>query len=113
MKMLGTEATLTGEDDNAAPGKLARVGPRLVIAERFGDRAKSRPHHFMAYRVDPGEPSDAGTLGAGRVLFILQAKHFASPPDYHLHCICDPRAWFNTVMVEIHLALEPVSRHAN
>jgi hypothetical protein len=47
------------------------------------------------------------------VLFVLHEKHFAHPPDYHIECVHDPRAWYNSVMVEIHTALGPVAPRAN
>jgi len=35
------------------------------------------------------------TLDPARVLFVLHETHFASPPDWHLQLIEDPRGWFN------------------
>jgi hypothetical protein len=46
-------------------------------------------------------------------LFVLHEKHFGRPPDYHIQCIHDPCAWYNWVMVEILLALEPVALRPN
>ena len=107
---LGADAWLAGEDGYMAPGKLARVGPSLVIVERPADRARSRPHHFVAYRVDETEPDRSGELDAGHVLFVLPEQHFASPPEWRLRCIADPHIWCESVVIEIHLALEPFAR---
>ena len=53
---------------------------------------------------------NSGSLCA---LFVLHEKHFGRPPDYHIQCIHDPCAWYNWVMVEILLALEPVASRPN
>jgi len=84
-----------------------------VIVERYGDPAKGKPHRFTAYRVKKRKPGELFQLDPRCALFVLHETGLYSPPDWHLECIHDARAWFNTVMVEIHLALEPVAPRAN
>src|SRR5215471_16609450 len=111
---LGVDAWLASEDGRVTKGKLARVGENLVIVERPGDRARSRPHHFVGYRVDETEPDLSGELNQAHALFVLQERHFDSPPEWHpLRCVQDPRIWCESVVVEIHLALEPFATLLN
>jgi len=109
MERLGVDAELTGEDGRAAPGKLARVGSKLVIAERFGDHARSKPHHFLVYRLARRQSGDAGTLRSARTLCIVQERDFAHPPTWLIKFVADPREWWNQVLSEIDRALEPVA----
>ena len=113
MKMLGKESMQVDEDDDVGLIKLARVGSGLVIVERYGDPAKGKPHRYTCYRIAEAKPGGLFKLDPDAVLFVLHEQGFYSPPDWELDCIIDPRAWFNTVMVEIHLALEPVAPRAN
>jgi len=48
-------------------------------------------------------------LDPADVLFVLRVQGFYSSPDWELDCILDPCAWYNSVMVEMHVALVPVA----
>ena len=73
-----------------ALGKLARVGRTLAIVERPGDRVRSKPHRFTAYRIDETEPGERFSLDPARAHFVLHETHFASPPDWVLAAIFLP-----------------------
>jgi hypothetical protein len=113
MKHLGADVLELDEDDAPQLIRLARVGKRLVIAERDGDRTTSRPHRYTAYRCDEVEPGGVFKLDPASVLFVLHEQGFYSPPDWHLELIEDPRGWFNETVAAIHLALEPVAPWVN
>lgn len=105
VKLLGAETVQIDEDDDVTLIRLARIGARLVIVERAGDRTTSRPHRFTGYEIDETEPGAPFRLDPDRALFVLHEQHFATPPDWHLQLVRDPRRWFNEVMASIHEAL--------
>jgi hypothetical protein len=112
--MLGGETLLVDDlDDDVRLIKLARIGSWLVMVERPGDRARSKPHRFTAYGIDAAETDELFKLDPGCVLFVLHDTHFARPADYNLQLVQDPREWFNEVMAAIQVALEPVAPRPN
>ena len=59
------------------------LGPRLVIVERFGDRAKSQPHGYAMYHI-AGQRGGAFKIDPAHMLFTLQERGFYTPPDWRL-----------------------------
>ena len=112
MQNLSSETIEVDEADNLGPLKLARVGPKLAIVERFANRAKSRPHGFAAYRIEE-ERDGAFKIDPMNMLFVLQVKHFDTLPEYHLQLIQDPHTWYNSVVTAIHVALERIGPRPN
>jgi len=47
------------------------------------------------------------------MLFVLQEKHFDTPPEYDLHWIEHPSGWRNEIWPAIHQALDPFAPRAN
>jgi hypothetical protein len=103
--MLGGERMEIDEDDDVALIKVARLSKTLAIVERPGNPAKGKPHRFTAYRVDEAEPGEWFKLDPARALFLLHARGFYSPADWHLELIEDPRNWLNEMMAAIDAAL--------
>ena len=96
MEMLVTE-TMHVDEHDVELIKLARVGPRLVIV--------GESHRYTCYHVDATTERGEFRLDPARVVFVLHQTGF----DWDVECIRDPRAWYNSVMVEIHMALKPVA----
>jgi hypothetical protein len=107
MKALGGEAMLIGEDGEPSLIKLARIKPRLVLAERPGDQATSRPRRITMYRTAGLTPGEPFKLDPDAALFILHKKGFYRPPDWHLTALADPRCWYNDLMQTLWAALAP------
>jgi hypothetical protein len=108
MQALGGEAMLIGEDGEPSLIRLARIKPRLVLTERPGDHATSRPRRITMYRTAELTPGEPFKLGPDAALFILHEKGFYRPPDWHLIVLEDPRRWYNATMLTLWAALEPV-----
>ena len=57
MQNLGGDAALAGAhaDDEARPGKLARVGNEFVIVEQMANMATNLAHTFAVFRIGETE----------------------------------------------------------
>ena len=84
MKHLGGEAMEVDEEDNLGLLRLARVGPKFAIVERFGDRAKNRPPGFALYRIAE-ERGGAFKIDPQYLDFVLQRQHFRRPVSLAAH----------------------------
>jgi hypothetical protein len=89
-----------------------KISPRLVIIERLGDREKGKPRGLIAYQVDNVKIGKPFSLDPAHALFVLHKKGFYSPPDWRLGLLRPPRLWFDTTMLALWGALEPVLRAA-
>jgi hypothetical protein len=109
MRALGGEALMLADDveDDLVLIKLARIGSRLVLCERPGDRAKGKPHRFTGYLTDEVVPGRPFRLDPDRALFVLSERGFYRPPDWHLTALADPRCWYNDLMQTLWAALAP------
>ena len=98
------------EDEDFAPGtvRLARIGPRLVLCERPGDRAKGKPRRFTAYQVDEIEPGVPFKLDPDAASFVLSERAFYWRSDWELTLLADPAFRYNDLMLTIWAALEPL-----
>jgi len=56
------------------------------------------------YRVAE-EQGGAFKIDPRNMLFILQERHFGSPPEYHLQLIEHPSGWWDEVMMAVRQAL--------
>jgi len=110
MKHLGGEAMEVDEEDNLGLLRLARVGPKFAIVERFGDRAKNRPPGFALYRI---AEEAAGLSRSIRSTCFSCCKGNTFDGPFHLQLIEHPGGWWDEVMGAIHEALEPIAPRPN
>jgi len=110
MQLLGSEALMLADDveDDLVMIKLVRIRPRLVIAERPGDRAKGKPHRFTAYLTEQIEVGRPFKLDPDAALFVLDETGFYRPPDWDLTLLQNPSLWFNATLTALYVALAPV-----
>jgi hypothetical protein len=96
LKHLGDDTVVVAEDDTLCPDwRMARLGDVVLLQKPADDRS---PQRIDCYEVV--EHSTRGTalkLDPGRLVYSLQWKHNAHPPDYEMMLIQDePAGWVNT-----------------
>jgi hypothetical protein len=121
---LGGETFLLEWDNGVRQMRMARVG-NVVLLDHSADA--SGPRSINVYLVEVQEFT-AAALGENdrlkndqsfdggkkfkidpqRLLYSLQWKHNATPPDLHLQLVRDPHLWFDAVSLAL---LAELSRH--
>jgi hypothetical protein len=96
VKHLGDSAVVVDENDTLCPEwRIARIGDVVLLEKPPDDRL---PKRIDCYEVVEHSASGAAfKLDPGRLVYSLQWKHNAHPPDYEMVLIQDKSpGWVNT-----------------
>jgi hypothetical protein len=110
LKHLGESTLVVDEDNSLCPDwRMACVGDVALLDKPADIRS---PRRIDCYAIDVSD-FDGGNgktfkLDPQRVLFSLQYKHNAVPPDFELVTLGKPDRWFGGVAS---LLLEELTRH--
>src|SRR5262245_20567603 len=94
VERLGGDALLVDADDNRLrKSRMVRINDIVLVDQpRLPRRAASTviSSRERAFKFDPT-----------RLLYSLQWQHKATPPDFLLVLVRDPRQWFDAVAVQL------------